>query len=271
VHGQEELIEKTSGHQPEEPLPIPNPDEEPKGKPGKGEKPKGKPHDRPPPGRRPKPSPLRPELPVPELVKKHFEEKRGYANYYFNKLNQDRVWKAWTAGTNLAGAKGAWTLAGRSEAGDEFRFQLTDDGASLHLRAAETKWSAGDQWGSSLLPAHSGGLLPALYLWRRLAVEGLGRFGEVSYYGTAPLVGHAGLVDVLLGSHKGVDCRFYFDPAAGNLLALEMFPDESSDPCEVYFSDFREEQGRRWPGRIEVRYGDEVFAVLKVKEARVEK
>ena len=28
------------------------------------------------------------EVPVPEVVKKHFEEKRGYANYYFNGLNQ---------------------------------------------------------------------------------------------------------------------------------------------------------------------------------------
>ena len=98
--------------------------------------------------------------------------------------------------------------------------------------------------GASLLPAHSGGLLPALYLWRRLAVEGLGRFGDVYYYGTAPLPGHEGLVDVLVGSHKGVECRFYFDPADGHLLAMEMFPDEDADPCEVYFSDYREVDGR---------------------------
>ena len=139
------------------------------------------------------------------------------------------------------------------------------------MPTTEIKWTAGDELGASLLPAHSGGLLPALYLWRRLAVEGLGRFGDVYYYGTAPLRGHDGLVDVLVGSHKGVECRFYFDPAAGHLLALEMFPDEDSDPCEVYFSDYRDTGGQSWPGRIEVRYGDELFAVFKVKEARVEK
>ena len=50
-----------------------------------------------------------------------------------------------------------------------------------------------------------------------------------------------------------------------------MFPDEDSDPCEVYFSDYRESAGRSWPGRMEVRYGDELFAVFKVKEASVEK
>ena len=41
---------------------------------------------------------LRPEPPMPEIAKKHFEEKRGYANYYFNLLNQRRIWKAWSRG-----------------------------------------------------------------------------------------------------------------------------------------------------------------------------
>ena len=167
--------------------------------------------------------------------------------------------------------KGAWTLFGRLPQGGEFRFQLTDRGASLRLPVGETKWTAEGQLGASLPPAHSGGLLPALYLWRRLAVEGLGRFGQMDYYGTAPLAGHPGLADVLTGAYKDMECRFYFDPAEGHLLALEMFPDEDADPCEVYFSDYREVAGRFWPGRIEVRYGDELFAVFEVREGRGEK
>ena len=113
--------------------------------------------------------------------------------------------------------------------------------------------------------------MPALYLWRRLAVEGLGRFGDVYYYGTAPLVGHEGLVNVLVGSHKGVDCRFYFDPAEGHLLAIEMFADEEADPCEIYFSDYREFDGRWLPGRMEVRYGDEPFAVFKIDGFKIDR
>lgn len=80
-----------------------------------------------------------------------------------------------------------------------------------------------------------------------------------------PLPGHRGLVDVLVGSHKG-ECRFYFDPAEGYLLAIEWFPDDQSDPCEVYFSEFREIEGRIWPGQMEVRYGNELFAKLKINE-----
>jgi serine protease Do len=315
VHGQEELIEKAHGQQPAEPMPIPNPDEGPKSKPRDAENPKGGPHQLPPHGRRAKPAPAGHELPVPAVVQQHFVEKRGYANYYFNALNQQRVWKAWIARANPDVANGAWTLSGQrlsenlpspvrraagsesdvpkvaptlskaergrlastspatsqSKEGDKFQFHLTDGGASLKLFTAEIKWTAGDELGSSLLPAHSGGLLPALYLWRKLAVEGLGRFGDVYYYGTAPLRGHEQLADVLIGSHKGVECRFYFDPADGRLLAMEMSSDEDSDPCEVYFSDYHETAGPSWPGQIEVRHGDEAFALFKVKEARVEK
>jgi S1-C subfamily serine protease len=262
VHSQEELIAKATGRPPAELMPMPKPGEGPKSGPHGGGKPRGDQPPLPRPGTGPSAS--RRDIPIPEIVKQHFQEKRGYANYYFNTLQQQRVWKAWNAGANPDGVKGVWTLAGHLPQGGEFRFQLTGSGASLKLPAGETKWTAEGQLGASLLPVHSGGLLPALYLWRRLAVEGLGRFGQLDYYGTAPLAGHEGLVDVLAGAHKDVECRFYFDPVEGHLLAMEMFPDEDADPCEVYFSDYRKVGGRFWPERIEVRYGDELFAAFKV-------
>jgi hypothetical protein len=251
MHEQAELAEILTAKPPEEPMPMPKPGENPKDVPAKK-------------------APA-PKLPVPETVQKKFVEKRGYANYYFNTLNQQRVWAAWIARSNLADAGGVWTLAGQSQQGAGFQFQLTGSSATLKLPTTKIDWTAGAEAAASLLPPQSGGLLPALYLWRRLAVEGLGRFGGVDYYGTAPIPGHKGLADVLIGTHLGLECRFYFDSADGRLLALEMFPDENSDPCEIYFSEYRELDGRLWPGRIEVRHGDETFAVFEVKEARCEK
>ncbi len=271
VHAEEELIEKAAGQQPPEAMPVPSPDEEPKAKPPKDGKP-NKPSKKPllPFGK--KRPPKKRDAPIPEVVKQHFVERRGYANDYYNAIARQRVWKAWAARVNPGdpkAVKSPWTLSGQSQQGSPFRFELTDAGASLELASGVATWTAGDDLRASLLPANSGGLLPALYLWRRLAVEGLGRFGNVYYYGTAPLRGHEGLVDVLVGSHKGVECRFYFDPASGDLLALEMFPDEESDPCELYFSDYRETDGRFWPGQIEVRHGDELFALFTVRKAGV--
>lgn len=269
VHNEAELLEKAVGRPPEAPMPLPKPKEEPK-EPREGEKSKDTPKrprlPRLPDGH----PPVRAAAPVPEIVKKHFEEKQGYANYYFNRLNQDRVWKAWIARTNLGAASGGWTLSGPLERGGKFQFRLTDDGATLSLPSSNVKWTVAEELTGSLLPARSGGLLPALYLWRNLAAQGLGNAGEVTYYGTAPLRGYEGLADVLVSARKGM-CRFYFDPNEGHLLAIEWFPDDQSDPCEVYFSDFREVDGRTWPGQLEVRYGDQPFAVLQIKEVGLEK
>ena len=52
---------------------------------------------------------------------------------------------------------------------------------------------------------------------------------------------------------------------------MEMFPDDDADPCEVYFSDYREVDGRWLPGRMEVRYGDETFAMFKLEKFNFEK
>jgi serine protease Do len=270
LHGREELLQKTLGPAPEE-LPPDKPKRDKNEKPAPGEQPKAPKLKLPIPGKL-QPGGMKPKAELPEIVKQHFEEKRGYANYYFNRLEQERLWKACSGRANLANQNGAWRMSGElPTGGGAYHLTIADDLISLKLPNSELKWTPGDELGASLLPPGSGGMFPALYLWRRLAVEGFSRFGEVYYLGVAPLVGHEGLVDVLVGSHKGVDCRFYFDPADGRLLALEMFPDNESDPCEIYFSQYRNFDGHEFPGRLEVRLGDEPFGAFVINEFHIEK
>ena len=83
VHSEAELLEQAVGRPPDAPMPLPKPKEEPR-EPREGEKPKDQPRRSPlprVPGGRP---PIRAAAPVPEIVKKHFEERQGFANYYFN-------------------------------------------------------------------------------------------------------------------------------------------------------------------------------------------
>jgi hypothetical protein len=47
--------------------------------------------------------------------------------------------------------------------------------------------------------------------------------------------------------------------------------DENADPCEIYFSDYREANGRSLPGKMEVRYGDLPFATFKIETFKAEK
>ena len=274
THAREKLLEETAGRPPQlMPLPKPpeDPEPEPKSKDGK-KRIKSKPSlPLPLPDDRLKIETVQPKPPMPAVVKEHFEEKHGYANYFFNKAEQDRVWNAWRGRADFQGLGGAWTIAGNLDGGGGFRIRLTDADALLEAPVGNVKWTAGEQFSASLLPEHSGGLLPALSLWRRMALGGPGRFGECYYEGTAPLAGHDGLVDVLVGAYRGVRCRFYLDPAQGCLLALEMFADEHADPCEIYFSEFHDVDGRLLPGRMEVRAADELFGAFKLAEFDFEK
>jgi serine protease Do len=120
--------------------------------------------------------------------------------------------------------------------------------------------------GEQLEPQGSGGLLVALHLWQRMLRKGPTQFGDVYYLGTAPLLDRDGLYDVLVATHDVVEARFYFDRASGQLVAVEMFPDSGVDPCEVYFDDYREIEGRQWPHLIRVRHGDRAVLELTVEE-----
>jgi serine protease Do len=240
-------------------------------KPKLPDSPKKNPAEKPAPGKLPivMPSPhVAP--PAPAIVKDRYVKRRGYANYFFNHENQVRVWNAYAASFGEGSSAGRWTIAGAIASGKPFRIELNDAGGSIELPAGRTEWKAGEDLAGDLAPPTSGGLLPALYLWRRLATAGLDHFGEVHYWGAAPLGGRAHMVDVLVGTYGGVACRFYFEPGQSRLVALEMFPDDGADPCEVYFSDYRPIDRRSVPGVMEVRFGDETYGRFSIESLAVE-
>ncbi len=267
VHSEEELIEKASGEGLKPPGPKPKPTPRTPGD-RPGEK---RPGDKPPdmPGPNPDSEPRKSAgraTPMPAVVKKSYEARRGYANYFFNRENRERVWKAWTARTNPAGLEGTWRITAQLANQNPLWLELGPSSAELRTGNGQWKWSGQTEGEEVTSPPGSGGLLLALHLWRRLVVLGPEGFGEVYYEGTVPRRGHDALLESLVGLHAGVECRFLFDPRQGHLVHLEMSPDEEVDPCEIEFVDPCEVEGRWLPGRMRVRRGDEVFAELKLEK-----
>ncbi len=267
VHHEGELAELMQEPQ-DKLMPMPKPgDKQPDGK-----KPNGNPPQKDRPKDAPQPAPIPDQIsqlfhhakPLPEEVKKRFEARTGFANYYFNKLNRERVWKADLARGDFSSLAGSWSFVGDLVGGGTFSAKLDDKEASMALPLGDTKLLVSDNLGDVLNPPGSGGLLAALHLWRKFQIGGPGHFGEVTYIGTMPLEGRDRWVDVLLGTTGGVDCKFMFDSSDGSLVAIEMYPQTDSDPCEVYFSDYRESEGHFLPYRFEVRYGDAVFNIFNV-------
>jgi len=307
LHTPAELWKKTEGRPTEPPMPIPEPEDKPRPeRPAPGGHPAERPERQPAPipiprdGRRPVPAGR--QAPMPPEVQKHFQKRQGFANYFFNKQHRLRVWRAWAARTNASARTGPWILSGTLEGGGRFRIEVDDGHAAVQLPAGRFAWTPTADFSAAPLPEGSGGLLPALFLWRRLAVQGIEGFGDVYYLGTAPLWRRAAspesssqtdswglaaadrkwwnstawlaepgaMADVLVGLHGGVECWFYFDPSDGWLRAVEFFPSDDLDPCEVQFTSYQEQEGRWLPRRIEVYFGDSLYGAFPVERCQLD-
>ena len=257
VHGKEQLIELTLGR-PEEKVPPTPP--MPDGKPN----PKGRPAPKP----RITPRNLQPQEPMPEVVKKVFEEKHGFANYYFNRLEQNRLLKLckWPVIADAKTGHKPWGMSGKLESGGPYKLRLSDEEVVLTAPVGEVKWSPKGLFSDSLLPKDSNGMLPALYLWRQFALDRGKPFTEFYYLGTTPFAGSEKWYDVLIARQDAhnVECWFYIDPTSGQIVGLEMYADDHSEPCELSFSQYLDIDGHFLPGKIEVRAGDDLFAALNV-------
>jgi S1-C subfamily serine protease len=234
--------------------------------------------DKPNPEKQPKPDepepeqlPLKPAdepkkeaIEIPDAAKQLIEDRRGFANYYFNRINRDRLWNGWT--DSLQGDQLAenWKLTGKLQNGQAIDVVIGDtvsggrfpSGAEL----IDLSRSASDQ----LTPDETGGLLLALTMWRALLNDGIDRFGQVYYWGTLPLISSGQTHDVLIATRDVMEMRIYFDAENGLPLALEMFADVEFDPCELYFADYRQTPGGLFPFEIRVEYAGRTYGTMKL-------
>ena len=245
---------------PEKPADTKPEGEQPRDAKPEGDKPDG---PRPLPGRPRVQRMGRPKPPMAAIARQHYESRVGYANYFFNRQHQERLQKALVAGGDFAPLAGLWTLKGDLAPHGDAEFKLDDKQTLAVLPGGQLRLLATDDFTSLLEPVDSGGLLVALHLWRQMLVAGFAGFDDVYYLGAVPLEGVKGLTDVLVATRGAVECHFYFDAEESRLIAMEMYPDDSADPCELYFGEFVEVEGRLCPSRIEARYAGEVYGVFK--------
>ena len=254
VHSPEQLLAKIQRPPESGPKPKPNPDK-PKDKPG---------DDKQPPRRQPPRPQAGPAPKIPAHVAKYFKARRGYANYYFNLLNRDRIWNRFSSETNCSGLDSKWTLSGTIPNRGDVEIILDEDEIRADFPQGQVKVDLTKDFDTQLAPAGSGGLLVALQVWKKLLTEGPAQFGDVHYLGTAPVLNQKGVFDVLVGTRNVVETRFMFDPQTGKMIGLEMYPDLSVDPCEILLADYRDVQGRSLPHLLKIRYGNNDFAQIQL-------
>lgn len=230
---------------------------------------------------------------------KLYEAKAGFANFYFNRLERERLLAGFRKHGDFRSLSGAWVLDG------DLEFNGKSVAATLAL--AEEKDGTGkvgptvvrlslggvvftldplviNQEAEQLaVPKDSGGLLMAFYQLRRLLVLGEKGFearfahgGNEPFY-PRPLSGNPpkSLADlrtdaeVLATEHAATSSKWYFSKADQRLLGAEVTVVRDEDPCELYFHDYKPVEDRLLPHRIEIRFGNGRFGLLTVKQYKL--
>ena len=222
--------------------------------------PKGKPT--PPPDELHKGAKL-PKEELPAEYKKLFVKKTGYANYYFNQQEQQRVLHGLEPLQSWRDVAGRWKLTGKTGQGEDFVMTLTDKGLGLQLplRPGLQPLEGADFIDE---PAGTGGLLAAMYQFKQLITKGTGAFTEFTYVGSLPLDGRGPMVDVLLTKKGGVESLWFFRKTDGQFVGFNSKLGSDVDPCEIRFLDFGMYSGKRFPSRFVVRHADVDFATFDV-------
>jgi S1-C subfamily serine protease len=228
---------------------------------------------------------------------KFYEPKAGFANYYFNKKERERLLAEFKKTGDFAALPGTWTIDGdvRLLKGQPNKFTATlkDDKVnksekpvvSLKIGAfTDTIEPLHDLDIQGLRkPDRSGGMMPALFVWRELLLHGDKTLSDVVAGGMEPFYPppsdnstpknwNAQRVDaeVLISSLSLYRVKWFFAKTDHKLLGFEVRINElNEDPCEVYFSDYRAVNGRQLPHRMQVYYKDALFGTFTVTDYKM--
>jgi hypothetical protein len=187
-------------------------------------------------------------------------EQEGYANFYFNKLEQDRLFARLKSLGDPSAVAGTWSLIGKTSTGDPVEFMVNDTAVTLELG----KEISIQQFADALKddPPGSGGLLVAMQHWRKMFAGGNKAFDEVYYLGHEPLDGTDKLVDVLIATAGACQSRWYFDTQSDALAGFDLRLAENADECEVRFVEWRDVGGHKFPAQIAIKSGGTDFATM---------
>ena len=241
---------------------------------------------------------------------KQFEERRGFANYFFNKQERDRVLAAQKKVADYSMLTGEWVWTGsfeREMRGGDFLIKVaqvpdpadpknTIPQVTLQFGLTDYKLEPQKQGLTTAdltEPPYTGGLMMALYQYKRFLTKGPAGFeGErCNHAGVEPVYFMPTdgskperfedvrvWAEVIRTEHLDVPAKWYFyrsdlNPQLagkhpfpeGALIAGEVTVDRTADPCELYFGNFQDVGGRKLPHKMEVRNGDKRFAMFNTK------
>ncbi|QDU36198.1 Periplasmic serine endoprotease DegP precursor [Maioricimonas rarisocia] len=252
LHSKAEISGGPQRPQPQ-PQPQPGPEDE-----------DGEPRPQP---RLPDPFHRQPKAEPPAEYAHMFEERAGYANYYFNRIERERLVSTLEPWGDFTGQNGLWEIVGSVRGGESFHFKLGDEllavqtGNDVALQRLDEDFAD--------VPEGTGGLLAAMHQLKQLLVAPEDYFTEYYYVGSEPLDGFGERVDVLITTRGLVTSRWYFSKADGHLIGFDTAVAEDADPCEIRFQGEASFGAYRLPQSFTVRHADEIVGEFVIEDVRL--
>jgi hypothetical protein len=211
------------------------------------------------------------------------ESRTGFANYFFNRENRDRIWRGLSELGDFSSAGEVWSLSG-TIAGEstQVRLDLQKQAASIQLGSRKLDVDFQDQLSDIVALRRETGILVALHALRDLLRLGPERIGDTIYIGTHPVyqgtttsLAQQPRHDVLQSLWYDARVRYSFDPESGQVSLIEVYGDVGHDPIELYLDQYAAKTLKsglevRFPQRFRLQYGSEPLLLLTLDSFNTE-
>lgn len=261
VHSEKELSDLVSAELQPDPSKPKNPD-----KPGPGE---SEPTEN--------AEPAGSEDAMPDIASM-IEPRKGFANYYFNRLAKERIWKRTREWADLRESQPNWTFRGIL-AGETtpVTISLGKSIGELKIRSRSIKADYMASISDVVAQRREGGIIVALRALQEYLQGGPDLLGDTVYLGQLPLYASQDTTLANQPRHETLRSMWYdaqlrlsFDPE-GKISLIEVFGDPGADPVELYLDKYKPmpygNSSVDFPTRLRLQYGMEPFVVVDISSA----
>ena len=194
-----------------------------------------------------------------------YAEKRGFSNYYFNRLQLDRILALQAQDGKWSDSSESWRIVGEVPKEQlAIEMLLNDEALTFRMQDKSETVHPRQGWPASIKQRASMGVAMGMRLWQEWHRRGPRLMGDAVYLGRNPVVGREDLFDVTRITVSDFDTLVYTSPKNGQIELIEIFADGQSDPVELYFEKYETVQGRLIPKLLRLSFGLETKFLVAI-------
>ncbi|MEM7475500.1 MAG: trypsin-like peptidase domain-containing protein [Planctomycetota bacterium] len=229
------------------------------------------------------PPELRMWVPDKQNIESQLEKRKGFANYWFNKMNRTKVWSTVQELGDFTKADATWSFKGKL-AGEntDVRFLLNPDEGRISIGSRDRGLTFGDSVSDILAERRDRVLLIGMRALQQLLQEGPEKIGDTVYLGRMPVYEKSDSKKLAEQPRMQVLRTLWYDSEVrfccndeGEIRLIELFGDAGTDPAEIYVDSYKDWQNGdhtwRFPSRLRLQYGSEPILVLNIESIQFAK